>query len=467
MRKVFILFLIFLSAGANLLLADSTPALSYDELANNYLAQKNRWIVTHKNHKEYNDLKEKIEALKSKMAHSKKYTREDDERLELLLSKQKLYETLPRNFVEIINDISIDIEAIKINLISYIAKAPFNELSKLELKLSLLKKEYSEAIKYLNDYRKKTEYALSLSKTPEKEKIAALLKEIDKDIHFFNLAFSLFDKKTENLEMKKTLLLKKINNYENTELLRVLLGIPIIIGFFLILWLSRIVINKYVHIEEKQFLYNRLVWLTALILLLVILLIIYIENILYALTFLGIIGAALTISLKEIWLNFAAWAHMIFTNSIKVGDRILISNENMNMNIVGDVINISLNRITLYESINYTASHTMKASGRIIFIPNSFVFSKPVFNYSHEAMTSIFDLIEFDFSYDSNLPKIIEIVEKITERFAGKYVNDTARQYMQLKKRYNMRHRTFEPVIRFVPSENRNFLNIQGTLLFL
>jgi small-conductance mechanosensitive channel len=188
---------------------------------------------------------------------------------------------------------------------------------------------------------------------------------------------------------------------------------------------------------------------TFFIIVLLIIVIFNISNIVYAATLIGVIAAAMTISMKEYLQSIATWFHLSFGNSIKVGDRILIQVNNNQ--IIGEVIDISLFQVALYENVNNTTSTELKRAGRTIFIPNNFFVTNHVYNYTHDKMKTIYDLVEFRIPFTADTKGVEDAVIEVTLEVTEKYMEVAAKQFLSLRKLYDMRAREFRPRIHFIP----------------
>lgn len=91
-------------------------------------------------------------------------------------------------------------------------------------------------------------------------------------------------------------------------------------------------------------------------------------------TFLGLISAGIAIALKDPLVNMVAWFFILIRQPFKVGDRIQIGDNS------GDVIDIRLFQFSLNEIGNWVDAD--QSTGRIIHIPNGFVFTEPQANYT-------------------------------------------------------------------------------------
>ncbi|NLC27597.1 MAG: mechanosensitive ion channel, partial [Campylobacteraceae bacterium] len=176
----------------------------------------------------------------------------------------------------------------------------------------------------------------------------------------------------------------------------------------------------------------------------------YSENFAQSLAIFGVVGAGLTIVLKEVVLSMVAWVVLMTGSMIRLGDRIKI--EKVNNPIIGDVVDISLTKITLYENITNDSVTSHKRAGRIIFVPNYLIFTSEIYNYTHLSMKTIIDLVEINFSFDSNFGKAETITREVVENISGRYADMAKRQYDKLKSRYTLRNMPTYPRIVFYPS---------------
>lgn len=92
------------------------------------------------------------------------------------------------------------------------------------------------------------------------------------------------------------------------------------------------------------------------------------------LTFLGLAGAGLTVALEDTILSFAGWFVVIGRRGVTPGDWVEINGVN------GEVVEVTLLRTVLQEAGNW--NEPGHATGRRVYLPNSFVFTGPYFNFS-------------------------------------------------------------------------------------
>ncbi|TEY10254.1 mechanosensitive ion channel, partial [Campylobacter sp. CH185] len=76
---------------------------------------------------------------------------------------------------------------------------------------------------------------------------------------------------------------------------------------------------------------------------------------------------------KDMFMSMLGWCVIIFGGSFRVGDRVKVFQNDTTY--IGDIIDISFLRITLYEELTLETYNKNRRSGRIIFIPNNYVFT--------------------------------------------------------------------------------------------
>lgn len=431
MKKI-IYFIVSLSVLFSLLHADD---FSYFE------KEKNIWLQVYSNQLKAQALDSEIKALERsiKDAGTKKKI-ELTQLLQLQTSKKKILDELPQSFDAMLEKITV--ESVKeISLVEYISTSQKGNFNIQTQRLKILKQEFDDAVSFLEKEQAVAEALESRDFFKE--------YQLKKALDFFENARGLLDNKEEVLRRTKQNYIGELEAYKQTQLPIHIVKFVILFLIFLLFNVLKYFISKKIDNSDRLFRIKRVLNITFFLLLLLILIIFNISNIVYAATLIGVIAAAITISMKEYIQSMVTWFHLSFGNSIKVGDRILIQFNNSQ--IIGEIINISLFQVTLYESVNNTTALDLKRSGRTVFIPNNFFVTNYIYNYTHDKMKTIYDLIEFKIPFNSDTKKIEALVNEVTNEAVEKYMEIASKQFLSLKKRYDMRSREFKPRIHFVP----------------
>jgi len=169
----------------------------------------------------------------------------------------------------------------------------------------------------------------------------------------------------------------------------------------------------------------------------------YIENVSYLVTILGFASAGIAIALKDWFMSIFGWMVIVTSGSIHVGDRIKVQRNGIEA--VGDVLDISLFKITIREDITYTTYLSNRRAGRIFFIPNNYIFSEMIANYTHAGLRTVWDGIDITITFDSNYKKAQQISREILTHYAKGYTDITRKQLSKMRSKYSLRATAVEP----------------------
>jgi small-conductance mechanosensitive channel len=127
-------------------------------------------------------------------------------------------------------------------------------------------------------------------------------------------------------------------------------------------------------------------------------------------TMLGIIGAGLTVALKDFIVAFIGWFVLMGRNGMRVGDWVEING------VSGEVVEINMFHTVLLETGNWTdAGHP---TGRRVTFTNSFAISGHYFNFSTTGQW-LWDELSVMVPYDRDPHKVADAIQKeVTEATA-------------------------------------------------
>ncbi|MDR3345824.1 MAG: mechanosensitive ion channel [Campylobacteraceae bacterium] len=197
--------------------------------------------------------------------------------------------------------------------------------------------------------------------------------------------------------------------------------------------------------SERGYIFNKVINIINITLIILILLFAYIQNLTYLVAVLGVASAGIAIAMKDMFMNILGWMVVTFGGSFKVGDRVKLQKDGLVY--VGDIIDISLMRMTLLEDVTLTTYLENRRAGRVIFIPNNFVFTTLISNYTHETLKTVWDGIYITISFDSNYKKAMYIIKEITKKYSKGYTEIARTQLNQLRQKYNLKNTNVEPKI--------------------
>lgn len=277
--------------------------------------------------------------------------------------------------------------------------------------------------------------------------------QLENMINDFELINTIYKKKLETL---KTFIInqqEKIKKEIKNQLNKLAVLIAIIIFLIIFSFILKFILKKYIK-EENLYISNKIINILTIFIIVLTSLLFYINNATYIITILGFISAGIAIAMKDWFMNIFGWFVIMINGNIKVGDRIKMYLQNGNVQIVGDVIDITLTRIVIYEDVTYTTYHKNRRAGRIVFIPNNVVFNNPIFNYTHKRLATVWDGIDITLTFDSNYKKAVDIIKNILTNQTKRQSAATKTRMQRLKIEYNFKSYNLEPRVLTLIEEN-------------
>ena len=245
-----------------------------------------------------------------------------------------------------------------------------------------------------------------------------------------------YGKRVESIEAK-------INKEIKDQIYKLLnIGFVILILFAIAFLIKRIV-KRYITDNERFYMANKILTFITVTLVIVILLFSFMDNVGYLATVLGFASAGLAIALRDWFMSIIGWFVIVFGGSIHVGDRIRVEKDGMIY--LGDVLDISLQRITIHEDITLTTVMHNRRAGRIVFVPNNYIFTSLIANYTHGTLSTVWDGVDVTITFDSNHKKAVHIAKEICRKYAKGYTEMTRKQINKLRDRYSLKNANVEP----------------------
>jgi len=264
------------------------------------------------------------------------------------------------------------------------------------------------------------------------------LERFETALDTINVTSEVYQKRLEIAELN-------INKAVETQIYRVVkIGIVILV-VFVVFFLLKLVVKKYITDNERFYMANKIITFTNFTLIILILFFNYIENAAYLVTILGFASAGIAIAMKDWFMSILGWLVIVIGGSIHVGDRIRVDMEGMKY--VGDVMDISLLRMTILEDITLTSIMQNRRAGRIIFVPNNYVFTRMIANYTHSSLKTVWDGVKITITFDSNHKKAMHLAKEVTKKFSKGYTDITRKQLNKLRQHYSLKNTNVEPRI--------------------
>lgn len=476
----FVHLLLFFILFQNILLADITSEIkqikqleSQIQNINNFLNNPNNlWIKKYSNYKSYQQIsfniskaQEEIQKLQNLPKTIENQTQLNNLQRNLIVLQNQInllgnYKDTP--FIELIEPKKLE-EApnvtnalLIINALSYLKKNNEelkilqrnyenlqNNLDKLQQKEKFLQ-ELLNLYQNSNNKNKlsqicNTDYCLFNSTeaiSQELKNNSEMLRVLENTKNIFTTTLEIFSKEVEEINTRLTTQIKAqiIKSVYIVVAILILLGI----AFFI-----KLGVRKYIHDNERIYTTNKIINFLNITLIILILLFAYLDNVSYLVTVLGFASAGLAIAMKDLFMSILGWIVIVVGGAVHAGDRIKVIKEGAVY--VGDVLDISILRITLYEDITLTTYTENRRAGRVIFIPNNFVFTTMFSNYTHGGIKTVWDGIDFTITFDSDHSRACHIARECAKKYAKGYTESTRKQFNKLRDRYTLKNTNVEP----------------------
>jgi len=197
--------------------------------------------------------------------------------------------------------------------------------------------------------------------------------------------------------------------------------------------------------RDKLFIARRLSGYIAFLVVILVLAGFFLEDLKAIATILGIAGAALVIALQDLCSSLAGWFVIIASRKVNVGDRIEVTGH------CGDVIDIQLLRTTMLELHNWL--EVDEPTGRIVIIPNSFIFKEKVFNYSH-VHPFIWNKIDVTVTFETSAQETRGLLTEILEEETREEFDAARNAPVDMERKYGLPATTYQPKIHSVIADS-------------
>ena len=261
----------------------------------------------------------------------------------------------------------------------------------------------------------------------------------------FELALEVLETSVETFVQKVSQINLNIDKGIEGEVKRSIVTGIIILILLLLFILVKYLVRKYMSDNDLFYGINKVINFVFIFFIFVILLLTYLENVENLMTILSFASAGIAIALKDWFMSLLGWFVILVSGSIHVGDRVKFVKDGVEY--VGDIVDISVLRMTLHEDVTLTTIMINKRSGRIIFIPNHYIFTDMIANYSHSGLKTVWDGAEFIVTFDSNIAKAQSIAKEVSRKYSKGYTDMTRKQLNRLRSKYSVRNTGVEPRI--------------------
>lgn len=424
-----------------------------------YLEKHSTWSNIYSNSETYKSLEFKLISLESRIKSLKKKSRLTKKEEKALKKYQDDYKTTKGKIIQF-EDYKEDpfkklLTPDEIGEVPEV-KSPLDIISAISFQkhLRAVEEDYNDRFVGLNEL---------VTKLYNKNTILTRLVELNSDMNIstdnytkkigaVSKKINAYNRNLEILKTKQSALVKDISdlklNIKKSIKKEAEKGIAIgstIIFLLLILFFIKYLVRKYMSENELFYTTNKALNFLFITIVFFILLFAYLENVDHLVSILGFASAGIAIALKDWFMSMMGWIVIIFSGSIHVGDRIKVTKDGNQY--VGDVVDISILRMTLHEDVTLTTESVNRRAGRVIFIPNNYIFTDMIANYSHSGLKTVWDGIDFMITFDSDVVKAQSIAKEVSRKYSKGYTDMTRKQLNRLRSKYSMRNTSVEPRI--------------------
>jgi len=301
-------------------------------------------------------------------------------------------------------------------------------------------KKYEEKYQKFSNTIKLLEEKLNIINSLN-QKSKTLQTEID-DLY---LAKDIYKTKLNSLKREVENRIINVDSQIDKQLNKLLnLAIAIFISIF-IFTILKIIMRKYA--QGEVYILNKTLNILNFSVIIIIIAFFYIDNATYLITILGFASAGIAIAMKDWFMNIFGWFVIVTSGSFKVGDRIKVYFQNGQVQIVGDIIDITMTKIIIHEDVTLSTYTHNRRAGRMIFVPNNTIFTNPIFNYTHAGLKTVWDGIDILITFDSNHKRAVYLAKETIKKYSKGYTDLTRKQLNKLRSTYNIKNTNVEPRI--------------------
>lgn len=266
---------------------------------------------------------------------------------------------------------------------------------------------------------------------------------LDKQKKDFTIVLDIVDTTEEVYTRKIEQIILEIKNQVSQQVQKMFTILVIIIILSIISFLVKLTLRKYFSQNENFYMINKIINFSLVFLIVMVVLFSYIDNVSYLVTILGFASAGIAIALKDWFMSIFGWMVIVTSGFIQVGDRIRVTKGGVET--VGDVLDISLFKITIREDVTMISYTKNRRAGRIYFVPNNYIFSELIANYTHSELRTVWDGIDITITFDSNYKKAQKIAREILKHYSKGYSDITRKQLSKMRNKYQLRATGVEP----------------------
>jgi small-conductance mechanosensitive channel len=155
-------------------------------------------------------------------------------------------------------------------------------------------------------------------------------------------------------------------------------------------------------------------------------------------TYLGLLSAGLAVALQDPLTNLAGWLFLVIRRPFEVGDRIQIGPH------TGDVLDVRLFQFVVLEIGNWVEAD--QTTGRILHIPNGWVFKNPQANFD-KGFRYIWNELSVVVTFESNWRRAKDVLTRLVDAQGQEAVVDAAAELEVAAGQYPIKFSKLTPMV--------------------
>ena len=221
--------------------------------------------------------------------------------------------------------------------------------------------------------------------------------------------------------------------------------LAVTLTYFLFKVVIEAMVARRITEAKARYSFKKTVSILYMFILLAVLIRIWIEQTETLLVSYGLLAAGIAIALQDFFRNFVGGVIIFTTGIYRVGDRIELKEK------YGDVIDIGILYTTLLELKEWVAGD--QATGRLTLIPNGYVLSSIINNYTKDN-NFIWDELEIPLTYDSDWRDALAMIRRVAGEETRAMASRAEEEILKLREKYYLTIRTVEPEIYLTLTDN-------------
>lgn len=401
----------------------------------------NVWLKHYMSLENYNELTKEIATIKKEIEIQSPPPRSLTHRLETLQRQQELLKDSVKNPYSTLLEVK-HIEEVPQITNPFLILTGYSFIQQLKERQNALKanqESLQDLLAIINEeymlYTQLAQTDKSLSVAQNIFRTQRMIEEFESVQKILETSIDIYNQECENTITKLT------NQIKNQFFKALYIGVAVLISI-LLAFLLKLTLRKYILDVDRIYTASKVINFINITIIVLILLFAYMENVSYLVAIVGFASAGLAIAMKDLFMSVLGWFVIILGGSVHVGDRVRVVKEGCTY--VGDVLDISVLRITLFEDVTLTSYMENRRAGRIIFVPNNYIFTTMFANYTHGGLKAVWDGIDFTITFDSNYKKALKIATDIGKKYAKGYTEMVRQQVHRMRDKYSLRNPNLE-----------------------